>query len=108
MVRRIAASPAATAIAVILLSALAIFLAVKLFGLTAVGAVSLYFVIWWIALFAVLPFGVRSQAEEGEVLAGSDPGAPSAPRLAEKAIWTTLVAGPVLVLTAWLLPLAGL
>ncbi|HEX8166915.1 MAG TPA: DUF1467 family protein [Beijerinckiaceae bacterium] len=108
MVRRIAASLAATAGVVILFSALAIFLSVKLFGLTPTGAVSLYFVIWWTALFAVLPFGVRSQAEEGEVSPGSDPGAPSAPRLAEKAVWTTLVAGPVLVAVAWLLPLAGL
>jgi predicted secreted protein len=108
MIRPIAASFVATASAVILLSALAIVVAVKLCGLTLAGAVSLYFVIWWTALFAVLPFGVKSQAEEGEILSGSDPGAPAAPRLNEKALWTTLVSGPVLVATAWILPLAGL
>jgi predicted secreted protein len=107
MVRRIAASATATALAVILLSALVIFLSVRFFGLTAAGAISLYVVIWWTALFAVLPFGVRSQAEEGEVEVG-DPGAPATPRLREKALWTTLVSGPILVATAWLLPLAGL
>ena len=37
------------------------------FGLTAGGAVALYFVVWWIGLFAVLPFGARSQAEDGSV-----------------------------------------
>jgi predicted secreted protein len=105
---RIAASLAATAAAVILLAGLAIFGAVRIFGLSPVGAVSLYFVIWWIALFAVLPFGIRSQIEEGEVAAGTEPGAPAAPHLREKAVWTTIVAGIVLALTAALLPLAGL
>jgi predicted secreted protein len=108
VIARIAASLAATAAAVILLSALAIFVAARFLGLSPVGAISLYFLIWWIALFAVLPFGVRSQHEEGAFQAGTDPGAPTAPRLREKALWTTLVAGPVLIAAAWLLPLAGL
>jgi predicted secreted protein len=29
-------------------------------------AVAIYFLIWWITLFAVLPFGVRAQ-HEGEM-----------------------------------------
>jgi predicted secreted protein len=29
-------------------------------------AFAIYFVLWWVVLFAVLPFGVRSQAEDGE------------------------------------------
>ncbi|MDE2017200.1 MAG: DUF1467 family protein, partial [Hyphomicrobiales bacterium] len=41
-----------------------------------------YFTTWWIVLFAVLPFGVRSQHEAGETPApGVDPGAPVAPLL---------------------------
>ena len=91
MIARIAASLAATAAAVILLSGLAIFASVRLFGLTLAGALSLYFVIWWTALFAVLPFGIRSQHEDGPVTPGTDPGAPALPRLREKAVWTTLV-----------------
>ena len=105
---RIAASLAATLAAVILLSALAISAAICFFKLSPAGAVSLYFVIWWTAVFAVLPFGIRSQIEEGEVAAGTEPGAPAAPHLREKAVWTTIVAGVVLVVTAALLPLAGL
>ena len=58
-------------------------------------AIAIYFLIWWTTLFAVLPWGVRSQAESGEVVAGSDPGAPSLPRLRNKLIWTTLVASVV-------------
>ena len=87
---------------------MAIVVSVRLFGLPMSAASSLYFVIWWIALFAVLPFGVRSQHEDGEMTAGTDPGAPSLPRLREKALWTTLLAGAVLIATAFVLPLAGL
>ena len=49
-------------------------------------------------LFAVLPFGVRSQHEDGAVAPGTDPGAPAIPQLMRKLIWTTLVAGVVFAL----------
>jgi predicted secreted protein len=38
-----------------------------------------------------VPFGVRSQHETGDIAALTGPGAPLAPRLAGKAIWTTLI-----------------
>jgi predicted secreted protein len=53
---------------------------------------AIYFLIWWIVLFAVLPWGVRSQEESGDVSAGTDPGAPTVPRLMMKVVWTTIVA----------------
>jgi predicted secreted protein len=56
-------------------------------------AVAVYFVMWWIVLFAVLPFGVRSQHETGDIVPGSEPGAPVAPLLLKKALWTTLASG---------------
>ncbi|NBJ12438.1 DUF1467 family protein [Microvirga arsenatis] len=87
---------------------IAIAAAVGWFGLRVSGGLALYFVIWWILLFAVLPFGVRSQAEAGEVVQGSEPGAPTLPALREKAIWTTLVASVVLLIAAAVFPLAGL
>ncbi len=98
----------ATLAIVLIVSAAAVTVAVQAFGLRPSGGIALYFVIWWITLFAVLPFGVRSQAETDEVTAGTEPGAPAAPALREKAIWTTLVAAVVLVLASGLLPLAGL
>ncbi|MEW6639872.1 MAG: DUF1467 family protein [Pseudomonadota bacterium] len=56
------------------------------------SAIAIYFVLWWVVLFAVLPFGVRSQVEEGTSAApGSDPGAPVLPRMAKKLLWTTLI-----------------
>lgn len=108
MVRAIAGSFAGTIVVVVALSALAVAISSKGFGLTVAGAIALYFVIWWTLLFAVLPFGVRSQAEAGEIAQGSEPGAPAAPRLREKAMWTTLLSALLLVLAAAIMPLAGL
>src|SRR6266536_6442234 len=53
---------------------------------------AIYFIVWWMVLFAVLPWGVRSQLESGQVVPGSDPGAPAIPNLRSKLIWTTVVA----------------
>lgn len=52
--------------------------------------IAIYFLIWWIVLFAVLPWGVRAQGEGGA--AGTDPGAPRVPHLKAKLVWTTAVA----------------
>jgi len=54
--------------------------------------IAVYFLIWWITLFAVLPFGVRSQHEGEGFAEGTDPGAPIAARLGMKLVWTTIVA----------------
>jgi predicted secreted protein len=55
-------------------------------------AIAVYFLIWWVVLFAVLPWGVRSQQEQGEIVSGSDPGAPAIPKLLAKLVWTTVTA----------------
>jgi predicted secreted protein len=55
-------------------------------------SVAIFFLIWWVALFAVLPWAVRSQEETGHIIPGTDPGAPSLPGLRAKLIWTTVVA----------------
>jgi predicted secreted protein len=54
-------------------------------------ALAIFFLIWWVVLFAVLPWGIRSQHEGGEIAPGTDPGAPAVPRLGRKLMWTTLV-----------------
>jgi predicted secreted protein len=53
--------------------------------------IAIFFLIWWIALFAVLPWGIRSQHEDGAVVPGTDPGAPVLPRLRRVLVWTTVV-----------------
>jgi predicted secreted protein len=62
-------------------------------------ALAIYFVIWWISLFLVLPWGVRSQDESGEVAPGTDPGAPVLTNLLRKLVWTTIVA--TVIFAAW-------
>lgn len=66
------------------------------------GAIAVYLVIWWTALFAILPLGVRSHWEEGvETPGGGDPSSPINPNLKRKFITTTWVAAILFVLL-WL------
>lgn len=43
-------------------------------------AVAIYFIVWWTVLFAVLPIGLRTQEEEGNVVPGTPESAPARPR----------------------------
>ena len=56
---------------------------------------AIYFVLWWIVLFLTLPFGVRSQHEDGEGAPGTDPGAPVATEMGRKLIWTTVLSAVI-------------
>jgi predicted secreted protein len=59
-------------------------------------AIALYFIIWWIVLFAMLPIGVRTSEEAGEASAlGQAESAPHAPNLIPKMVATTVVASIV-------------
>jgi len=58
-------------------------------------AIAIYVVIWWVVLFAMLPIGVRTQAEEGQVSPGTPESAPHQPRLLPKMLATTGVASRV-------------
>jgi predicted secreted protein len=54
-----------------------------------VSGIAVYVTLWWLVLFAVLPWGVQ-RAEN--LPPGAEPGAPARPRLLLKAIVTSLVA----------------
>jgi predicted secreted protein len=58
-------------------------------------ALAIFALIWWVTLFLVLPWGIRSQHEvetDGEPMApGTDPGAPAHFSLGRKLLWTTVV-----------------
>jgi predicted secreted protein len=56
---------------------------------------AIYFILWWLVLFAVLPWGVHSQAESGDVMPGTDPGAPATHVVWRKLLWTTVIASVV-------------
>jgi predicted secreted protein len=58
-------------------------------------ALGLYFICWWLVFFAVLPFGVHTQADAGRVEEGTAESAPVAPRILTKVLVTTLVSAVV-------------
>ena len=62
---------------------------------------AIYFVMWWIVLFLTLPFGVRSQHEDGEGSPGTDPGAPIASLMGRKLIWTTVLSAVIFAVAVW-------
>ena len=61
--------------------------------------IAIYFLIWWVVLFAVLPWGVRAQGEEA--VPGSDPGAPQVPRIWMKLVWTTVASAVIFAICAF-------
>ncbi|HEY5072984.1 MAG TPA: DUF1467 family protein [Caulobacteraceae bacterium] len=64
--------------------------------------IAAYLTIWWVTLFAILPLGVRSHAEEGlPVPGGGDPASPVDPKLKRKFFTTTWVSAIVFALL-WL------
>jgi predicted secreted protein len=61
--------------------------------MTLASGIAVYFIVWWVCLFAVLPFGVRNAHEAGEnVEQGHEAGAPVQPLLWRKIIATTVLA----------------
>ena len=63
--------------------------------------IALYFIIWWIVLFAVLPFGLKTQDEAGEIVPGTPESAPAKPRLLRIFLVNTLVATVVFAIVWW-------
>jgi predicted secreted protein len=72
------------------------------------SAIAIYFVLWWITLFAVLPFGVRTQDEGGEVVPGSASSAPMRPLLVRKAIATTIASAVIFAILYGVVAYGGL
>lgn len=52
---------------------------------------AVFFVIWWVVLFAVLPFGVRTQSENQDVTLGTTESAPSLHRMGRALLITTMI-----------------
>jgi len=64
--------------------------------MSLVFALAIYFIIWWIVLFAMLPIGVRTSEEAGENTSpGTAESAPHVPNLLPKMLATTMVSGVI-------------
>jgi len=64
-------------------------------------AFAIYFVIWWITLFVTLPFGIRSQHEDGGGPPGTDPGAPVATQMGRRLFWNTALSAVIFAIALW-------
>jgi predicted secreted protein len=61
--------------------------------MTPFTALFIYFLIWWLTLFTVLPLGVKRNEEDGK---GFDAGAPAKPNLGKKLILNTIISATIL------------
>lgn len=50
---------------------------------------AIYFIVWWTVLFAILPFGLKTQDEEGDVTLGTTASAPAGSHMMKVVIRTT-------------------
>ena len=67
--------------------------------MTLATGIAVYFIVWWVSLFMVLPFGVRNAHEAGEAVEqGNEKGAPVSPMLLKKVLATTVLAGGLFML----------
>jgi len=67
------------------------------------SAFVVWLIIWWLTLFLILPIGIRGQAEEGDIVEGSEPGAPHKLDIKRKFVQTTLIASVLWVLVCLLI-----
>jgi predicted secreted protein len=57
---------------------------------------AIYFILWWITLFAVLPFGVRTQDDEQDIVPGTIGSAPARFHFFRVMATTTIVSAAIL------------
>ena len=56
-----------------------------------ISLVAVFFLIWWLMLFISLPFGLRTQDDDGNVILGTTSSAPHGPHMLRAVIRTTLL-----------------
>ncbi len=73
-----------------------------------VSQIAIFFIIWWISLFLILPVGLRTQGEENDVTLGTVASAPAKPRMGRAVLLTTLLACVIFALYYYVTHLSGL
>ncbi|WP_119307532.1 DUF1467 family protein [Cohaesibacter haloalkalitolerans] len=76
--------------------------------MSLVSGLAVYFIIWWLSLFIVLPFGVRTQAEVNDRRLGTTASAPAKAMMLRKAVATTILASVLFGLFYWAIEVQGL
>ncbi|MEL7106634.1 MAG: DUF1467 family protein [Pseudomonadota bacterium] len=65
-----------------------------------VSSIVLFAVIWFLVLFVVLPLRLETQGDRGEIVPGTQAGAPANLNMWKKARLTTIIAGVIWVIAA--------
>lgn len=68
---------------------------------------AIYGIVWWLTLFIVLPFGVKTQQEAGTVYEGTAPSAPARPQIWQKMAVTTVLSAVIFATIYWSIILSG-
>lgn len=69
---------------------------------------AIYFIMWWITLFLVLPFSGKTQAETGEVTLGTVRSAPSEVKFGRVFILNSIVASVMFAIFYFVVEILGL
>ena len=64
--------------------------------MTWVSVAALYFILWWLVLFATLPFGLKTQDEDEDVTLGTVSSAPKGPHMLRAFVRTTIISALIL------------
>jgi len=63
---------------------------------------AVFLIVWWTVLFAVLPFGLKTQDDDKDVTLGTVASAPRGPHVLRAMAWTTVIALSILAVLYWL------
>ena len=64
------------------------------YGMDVFTGIVVFLIVWWLILFMILPLGSTGQAESGEMVQGTESGAPVVANLKRK-VWTTTVVASI-------------
>lgn len=64
--------------------------------MTWISVAAVYFILWWLVLFATLPFGLKTQDEDEGVTLGTVSSAPKGPHMLRAVVRTTIVSAIIL------------
>ena len=70
--------------------------------MNVLSILAIYFIVWWVVLFAILPIGVKTHDLSEGAVGGTRGSAPERPRMGFKVLVTTAIAA-VVTAVFWLL-----
>ena len=73
-----------------------------------ISSLAIFFIIWWTVLFAMLPIGLRTQDEDGEVTPGTVASAPRGPHMGRAFLRTTIVSTAIFAVLYYVTHVLGL